>query len=211
MYLPTQFEETRVEEIHKLIREFPLGMLVTNGPGGLDSNPLPFEIDAGAGARGTLRAHCARANPLWREVTTGDAVLVVFHAGNAYISPNWYPSKHETHRHVPTWNYRVVQVRGRIAVHDDERHVRGIVARLTRTHEGLTGDPRPWKMADSAPEFIDSLLANIVGLEVEIESVVAKTKLGQNREDRDRLGAADALSARGEDVVSQAMRDAGKR
>jgi transcriptional regulator len=209
MYLPQHFEETRVAELHRVITEHPLGALVVNGPDGLDANHLPFELQPQAGTCGHLLAHVARANPVWREAKDGDAVLVIFRAANAYISPNWYPSKHETHRQVPTWNYQAVHCHGRLRIRDDERFVRGVVARLTRFHEGRTGDERPWKMTDSSPDYIDQMLANIVGLEIEVERMVGKWKLSQNREARDRVNAAEELRRRGDATTSAAMLDAG--
>jgi transcriptional regulator len=147
---------------------------------------------------------------VWREAAEGQQVLVVFRAADAYISPNWYPSKHEFHRQVPTWNYRVVHVHGTLHIHDDEKFVRGVVARLTRRHEAGTGDPRPWKMADSEPGYIDQMLAAIVGLEVEITKVEGKFKLSQNKQARDRASAADQLRERGKVEVAGAMWDESK-
>lgn len=207
MYLPDHFAETRPAELHRIIRQHPLGMLVTHCGDGLDAEHIPFELDTAAGGRGVLRAHVARANPLWRRCPTGTPVMVVFRGAEAYVSPSWYPSKHETRRQVPTWNYQVVHAHGSLAVRDDERFLRGLVARLTRTHEAA--EPRPWKMGDSPPDYVDAMLRNIVGIEVVIDAMVGKVKLGQNREPRDRLGAADTLEARGHDELSQAMRGAG--
>lgn len=207
MYLPRHFEEQRPEALHDLIDKHPLGMLVTHGSDGLDANHVPFELDAGEGPHGVLRAHVARNNPLWQNVAQGDEVLVVFRAQDAYISPNWYPSKHEAHKQVPTWNYRVVHAHGRITVHDDERHVRGLVARLTRRHEA--DQPRPWKMGEAPPEYIDTMLKSIVGLEIAVERLVGKYKLSQNREARDRLSAAQALIGQGDSELGEAMRAAG--
>jgi len=207
MYVPEHFKETRVDELHRLIEEHPFGTLVTHGPEGLDATHLPFELKPDAGEHGHLLAHVARANPVWQEVADGAEVLVMFDGGDAYISPNWYPSKHELHRQVPTWNYRVVHAHGRIRIRDDERFLRGLVARLTRVHEAGTGPERPWKMTDSPKEFIDRMLAAIVGIEVEITRLVGKWKLGQNKEPRDRANAARELDERGEQVISAAMRD----
>jgi transcriptional regulator len=209
MYLPRHFEETRTEELHRVITDYPLGILVLNGPHGLDANHLPFELDANTGEHGQLRAHVARANPLWKEAPTDAAALVIFRAAHAYISPNWYPSKHELHRQVPTWNYLAVHVHGKLTIRDDERFVRGVVARLTRVNEARAGSDRPWRMADAPKEYIDEMLAAIVGLEIEITGIVGKWKLGQNREERDRLGAAEELRKRGEHALSAAMLDGG--
>lgn len=207
MYVSPHFAESRPEELLRVIREHSLGVLVTHGAAGLDADHIPFEFDPGAGPLGTLTAHVARANPLWQRCPTGTPVMVVFRGVEGYISPNWYPSKHEAHRQVPTWNYEVVHAHGTITVHDDERFVRGLLARLTRRHEAA--EPRPWKMSDAPPEYVDSLLRNIVGIEIAVTSLAGKAKLGQNREARDRLNAADTLEARGQGELAQAMRRAG--
>jgi transcriptional regulator len=203
MYVPPHFDESRTEVLHDLIRQHPFGTLVTHGAGGLDANHIPFELLPDQGALGTLTAHVARANPVWQALTDGDEVLVIFRAGDAYISPNWYPSKHELHKQVPTWNYMVAHAHGRITVRDDERYVRGVVARLTRTHEAA--QPAPWKMGDSAPAFIDTLLKSIVGLEIEITRLVGKFKLSQNKEARDLRNAGEMLKAGGEQAIGDAM------
>lgn len=204
MYTPDHFVENRPGALHAIVRDYPLGMLVNHGGAGLDAEHIPFELDAGKGPHGTLLAHVARANPVWQRCPSGTPVMVVFRGAEAYISPNWYPSKHETHRQVPTWNYQAVHAHGTLTVHDDERFLRGVLARLTRQHEAA--EPRPWKMGDSAPEYIDSMLRHIVGIEITLTSLVGKVKLSQNREERDRLGAADTLDARGHHAIAHAMR-----
>jgi len=207
MYIPPHFAEIRPEALHRIIREHPLGMMVTHGAGGLDADHIPLELDAAHGAHGRLLAHVARANDLWRRCPTGTEVMVVFRGAEAYVSPNWYPSKHEAHRQVPTWNYEVVHAHGVMTVHDDARFVRGLLAQLTRRHEAA--EPRPWKMGDSAPDFIDGLLQHIVGIEIAITSLAGKVKLSQNKDARDRLGAADQLAALGKAEMARLMRSAG--
>ncbi|BBP97873.1 transcriptional regulator [Burkholderia sp. SFA1] len=205
MYLPAHFEENRAEVLHALIAAHPFGALVTHGAAGLDANHVPFEFDAAAGAQGTLRAHVARANPVWREVARGDEVLVIFQGEHGYISPNFYPSKQEAHRQVPTWNYLVVHAHGRIVIRDDEAYVRGVVARLTRKMEA--GEPAPWKMGDAPRDYIDQMLSAIVGIEIEVTRLVGKAKLSQNKADADRAGAVKGLRQRGGDAAD-ALADA---
>lgn len=205
MYVPAHFDEPRMHVLHDLINRHPFGMLVTHGASGLDANHLPFELDPQQGELGLLTAHVARANPVWQDVSNGDEVLVVFRAADAYISPNWFPSKHEFHKQVPTWNYMVAHAYGRITIRDDEKFVRGVVARLTRTHEA--SQPTPWKMGDSPKEYIDTMLKAIVGMEIEITRLVGKTKLSQNREVRDMRSAGETLKARGEHAIGDAMLD----
>ncbi|TCS33064.1 PaiB family negative transcriptional regulator [Paucimonas lemoignei] len=203
MYVPAHFNESRPEVLQDLIKQHPFGMLVTHGASGLDANHIPFELNPQQGELGVLTAHVARANPVWQDVASGDEVLVVFRAADAYISPNWYPSKQEFHKQVPTWNYMVVHAYGRISIRDDERFVRGVVARLTRTHEAT--QPTPWKMTDGPKDYIDTQLKAIVGLEIEITRLIGKSKLSQNREVRDLRSAGEALKAQGDSVIGDAM------
>jgi transcriptional regulator len=204
MYIPPQFAENRPEVLHRIMQEHPLGTLVRSEEGGLDADHIPFEFEPDTGPLGTLKAHVARNNPLWQRCPTGTPVMVIFRGAQAYISPNWYPSKHETHRQVPTWNYEVVHAHGTLSIHDDERYVRALVARLTREHDAA--EPRPWKMGEAPPDYLQMMLGNIVGIEVTLTSLVGKSKLSQNRELRDRRNVSDTLAERGRDGMAQAMR-----
>ena len=204
MYLPAHFAMHDPEAMHRIIRAHPLGTLITHTEAGLDANHVPFEFHPAQGAHGLLTAHVARANPVWQQCGDGLDVLVVFHGPAAYVSPNWYPSKHETHRQVPTWNYEVVHAYGRLTVQDNEKFVRGVVGRLTRHHEA--SEPKPWKMGEAPPDYIQAMLQAIVGIEVAITRLEGKAKLSQNREDRDRLQAAHQLADLGQTALAQAMR-----
>lgn len=203
MYLPPHFAVTDPEALHQLMQANPLGALITCGEGGLDANHLPFEFDGEQGAHGVLRAHVARNNPLWQEVKDGDEVLVIFRAAEGYISPSWYPGKQVHHKQVPTWNYAVVHAHGRILVRDDARFVRRLLANLTRHHEA--GEPTPWKMADAPRDYLETMVQAVVGIEIEVERLVGKFKLGQNKEAADRQGAIDALQAKGQIDLAEAM------
>ncbi|WP_343590446.1 FMN-binding negative transcriptional regulator [Paracidovorax wautersii] len=206
MYIPEHFAEPRADELARIIHAHPLGMLVTHGTDGLDADHIPFAFDPAAGPHGTLTAHVARSNPVWQR-SAGAAVMVVFRGAEGYISPNWYPSKHEAHRQVPTWNYEVVHAHGTLTVRDDERFVRGVVGRLTRRHEAA--EPRPWKMSNSEPGFIDGRLQHIVGIEIAVTSLVGKRKLSQNKEARDRAGAAEGAAGQGNTSLAERMGSAG--
>ncbi len=127
MYQPAHFVESRPEVLQRLIREHPFGLLVTDGASGLAANGVPFLLDPDpAGGPGVLRAHVARANPVWKEARSDRDSLVVFQGPQGYISPAWYPSKAEHGKVVPTWNYIVVQGRGAVRFIDDAR----VAARL---------------------------------------------------------------------------------
>ena len=203
MYVPPHFEISNPEVLHDLIVHHPLGVLVTQSELGLNANHIPFELDATGSRHGILRAHVARNNAVWQLSTNGDEVLVVFQAEDAYISPNWYPSKHETHQQVPTWNYRVVHAYGRITIHDDEKYVRALVGRLTKKHEA--NQPKPWKMSDAPRDYMEMMVKSIVGIEIEITRMIGKFKLSQNRENRDRLNAGQVVVEQGNEVLGKAM------
>ena len=208
MYTPAHFAEHDPAQLHRIIRDHPLGLLCRAGPQGLDADHLPFHLEPGRGPLGTLVAHVARANPLWQAVPAGGTceALVVFRGPEGYVSPNWYPAKQATHRAVPTWNYEAVHVHGQLSVHDDERHVRALVTRLTRTHEAA--QPRPWKMGYAPPDFLDSMLRAIVGIELHITRIEGKRKLSQNRALPDRDGAIAGLRGQGQHALAQAMQRA---
>ncbi len=191
MYLPPHFEERRTELLHKLILEHPLGTLVTLGADGITANHLPFEIDPEPAPFGTLRAHVARANPVWRDHAADAEALVVFQGASTYVSPSWYPSKQETGKVVPTYNYVVVHARGRLRAIEDPEWLRGLVGRLTDRHEA--GRSKPWKVTDAPEGYILSQLRAIVGLEMVPTALVGKWKLSQNRPPADCDGVARAL------------------
>lgn len=193
MYLPRHFEESRVDVLHGLIHEHPLGALVTLTAGGLDANHIPFEVDPEPGPFGTLRGHVARANPIWRDVS-GDA-LVIFQGASTYVSPAWYPTKQQTAKVVPTWNYAVVHAHGTPRFIDDRAWLRDFVTKLTDRHE--TPRPAPWKVTDAPADYIDQMLGAIIGLEIPIVRLVGKWKMSQNRPAQDRDGVVKGLRHEG--------------
>ena len=206
MYNPSHFKTDDPASLHDLIQAHPLGCLVTHSDSGLDANHLPFELLQDEDGVLRLIAHVARANPVWQQIRDDSSVLVIFRAEQAYISPNWYPSKHENHEQVPTWNYRVVHAHGRIGVRDDEKFVRGVVGRLTRRHEASNNAEAPWKMSDAPPDYLQRMLGAIVGLEITVDRLEAKFKLSQNKQQRDRLGAVQALEQLGQLDLARSMR-----
>jgi transcriptional regulator len=204
------FREERIDVMHALIRAHPLATLVTCAGGTLEANHLPLLIDPSPAPHGTLRGHVARANPLWRQPHAGGEALAIFQGPQTYVTPSWYPSKRETGRVVPTWNYAVVHAYGPLIVRDDRDWLRDLVSRLTDQQEG--GLPQPWGIGDAPAEYIERMLAAIVGIELPIAGLEGKWKVSQNRLDADRAGVIDGLAGRG-DPQAQAMADlvSGKR
>ncbi len=193
MYLPSHFREERLELLHEFIERHPLGALVVAANGGLTADHLPMLLARRDGSKGTLRGHLARANPAWQSIAPGSEVLVIFGGANAYVSPSWYAEKARTGKVVPTWNYAVAHVRGRIGFYDDATRLHALVSALTRHHERT--QPTPWSVDDAPQPYVQAQLRAIVGFEITILDVVGKFKASQNRSEADRAGVRDALQS----------------
>jgi transcriptional regulator len=152
-----------------------------------------------------LRGHLARNNDQWKRPVRGEA-LVILHGPDAYITPNWYASKAEHGRVVPTWNYVTAHVYGELRVHDDPVWLEALVRRLTELHE--SSEPRPWTVDEAPEKFVAGQLRAIVGVELVISRIEAKVKMSQNRPAADVDGVIAGLEARGDAVTAAAVRDA---
>ncbi|HXW18971.1 MAG TPA: FMN-binding negative transcriptional regulator [Roseiarcus sp.] len=199
MYQPPLHRKDDLEALHALIRSQPLGLLVCVGANRLEANSIPFLVDAAASKLGTLRAHMARANGQWRSLDGSNEALVIFQGPDRYISPNWYATKRETGKVVPTWNYVMVQARGRPRAIEDPAWLRAQIEELTRTHEGRR--PAPWAVGDAPADFVAMQIKAIVGVEMEIVSIEGKWKASQNRPAADREGVIAGLEAEGEPMA----------
>jgi len=202
MYVQQKFQETRLEVLHGLIREQPLGAIVTMTQAGLDASHMPFHLDASVAPYGVLRAHMPRANPLWKEACS--EALVIFQGPQGYISPSWYPSKHAHGQAVPTWNYAVVHAYGTPRFVEDRGWLLQNVTELTNTHEG--SQQLPWRVSDAPAEYVDKLLGQIVGIEIVITRLQGKWKMSQNRPPADRLGVIAGLTAT-DDAAASAVQE----
>jgi transcriptional regulator len=197
MYQPPHFREERLDVQHALIRAHPLGAMVTIGPEGLTANHFPFIVDASASTFGTLRAHMSRANDQWRHLGGLKEALVIFQGPHAYISPGWYPTKAETGKAVPTWNYAIVHAHGRPRVIDDAEWLLRHVSELSAINEA--GQAEPWSVSDAPADFVAGMLKGIVGIEIEITRLEGKWKMSQNRVVVDRAGVVQGLSKLGDE------------
>ena len=208
MYLPSHFEETRAEVLRQLIRSHPLGTLVTFGADGLNANHVPFEFDPDPAPFGILRAHVARANPVWRDFSKEVEPLVIFQGPQIYITPSWYQTKKETGKVVPTFNYIVVHAYGAMRVFEDAGWLRKFVGGLTDRFEAARA--RPWAVSDAPKDFVASQLRAIVGIEIAVTRLIGKWKTSQNRPAADQKGVVAGLRE-SDDAVAQAMAAAVER
>ncbi|GAB2181417.1 FMN-binding negative transcriptional regulator [Denitratisoma sp. agr-D3] len=205
MYLPPHFQESRPEVLEGFIAQHALGTIVVHDASGLAADPVPLLLRHGQDGSRSLVGHVARANPLWQKARSGIPCLVIFQGHQHYISPNWYATKAETGKVVPTWNYEVVQVQGRLFAMDDRVWLRDCLVELTARHEA--SQPVPWTLADAPEDYIDARLTAIVGIRIEISDMVGKAKLSQNQVQANRWSAINALREQGSHAAQQ-MADA---
>lgn len=204
MYQPPYHREDRLPIHHALIRAYPLGTMITSGPGGLDGNPLPFVLDEKAGLKGVLKSHIARENRQWRDFDPRMEVLVVFMGPQTYVSPSWYVAKQESGEVVPTWNYACVHVYGTIRLIDDRDWLFSQIRDLTDLEERERTSP--WSIDEAPAGFISAMLEAIIGIEITISRIEGKWKVSQNRSEDDRRGIIAGLRGSG-DETDRAMAD----
>jgi transcriptional regulator len=202
MYLPEHFRETDPAEVAGLIAAYPLAAIVAQTDQGLVANHIPVMAEGET----ALIGHIALNNDMHRIIADGTPVLAIFRGQDAYVSPNLYPTKPQHHRHVPTWNYQVVHVAGRISFQHDDKVKRAVVGRLTRDHERAMNGDAGWRMADAPRDYMEGMLAAIVAFRIEITGIIAKAKLSQNREAVDHAGVIGSFEARGLDAMAARMR-----
>ena len=205
MYIPHFNSVNDPAEVHRMVESIGSAELVTVGPGGTPMATLLPILWSEDGS--TVILHMARANGHWRTMETGAKALAIIADAQAYISPAWYASKAEHGRVVPTWNYSAVHLTGSVEVHDDPDWVRMAVTKLTERHEASRSEP--WAVTDAPDRFVNGQLKAIVGIEMTITGVEAKSKLSQNRSDADRAGVIAGLTdERGarEAIVADQMR-----
>ena len=191
MYLPKHFEVTDPEILADLIEKYPLAALIGSIGDTMEINHLPLMLSKD---RSRLFGHVAKANPLLKIAEQAVPNLTaVFNGPNAYITPSWYLTKKETGKVVPTWNYAVVHAQGKMSVIQDNSWLHGHVTQMTNTHEPTYQSL--WKVDDAPDEYIQMMLNAIVGIEIEITSLVGKFKLSQNRPAQDYEAVLNELRA----------------
>jgi transcriptional regulator len=195
MYRPDHFRVDDVAEMHALMRGRPFATLVSAGAQGLFASHLPTVLKD-EGRYGVIECHLARANPHWKDLAAANEALMIFHGPEAYITPNWYPSKAQHGKVVPTWNFAAVHAYGRAEVMQDRDWLLRHVTELTAQQE--RGEGQPWLPSDAPAAFIGTMLRGIVGFRFAIARLEGKWKMSQNREMPDRAGVVTGLRERAE-------------
>jgi transcriptional regulator len=191
MYIPSTFKQDDLDVITKLITDHPLGLLISSGDTGITTSSAPFLIRA-QNKKLTLVAHLARANQHWESLQNNNDCVIVFSGQQNYITPNWYPTKKNTHKVVPTWNYQVVEVRGKVKVINDTTWLRNQIEELTNIMETKRADR--WQVSDAPSDFIENQIKAIIGIEIQVNEINSKWKMSQNKTREDVDGVIEGLS-----------------
>jgi transcriptional regulator len=207
MYLPKHFRADDAETA-ALLAELRAADLITVSASGLYATFLPLIHEPASGEFGSLLGHVARKNDHWRLEPVGES-LVIAHGPDAYITPGWYESKREHGRVVPTWNYVTAHIYGELVIHDDVVWLEHLVRSLTERQEA--DRPEPWSVDDAPRSYTDSQLEAIVGVELLINRLEVKVKLGQNRSAADIDGVIEGLRAAGDEATATATSRARRR
>lgn len=190
MYLPRVFASTP-EITRALMRAHPFATVVASRGEDVAIAHVPLLVDVADDGSLHIAGHVARANPFARLVADEANVTAAFHGPDAYVSASWYGAPKEQ---VPTWNYAVVHVRGRLRALDDAT----LAAQLTAMAEWFERGPDRWHPGLLDPDFFADLRRGIVGFAIDVAEVQAKLKLSQNRSTADRERVHAALSASSE-------------
>lgn len=205
MHTPAAFRVDDLAKLHAQIERTPLAILISQGEQGPQASHLPLLLDRQSGSQGTLYGHFSRANPQWRSLGSGQA-LVIFAGPSAYVSPGYYPSKTRDHKAVPTWNYVAVHAYGQAEVFDEPARLRELVGRLSDQHE--QNQAQPWSLDDAPADYLDAMLRGIVGFALPIERLEGTWKLSQNHSAENFGAVREALAAStqpGERQLAQLM------
>ena len=202
MYTPRAFAETDLSQLDALIAADPFVTLVTvDGDGAPFVSHLPV-LYRRDGDAVLVEGHWAKPNP---QARGGDEALIVVHGPHAYVSPGWYPDKEPAAR-VPTWNYAVAHLHGRLERYDDETALGDLIARLSARFEASVGSD--WRYEHDRDDH-RSQLRGIVGFRFVPQRIELKFKLSQNHPEANRravIAALDAQSAPDAQVVAAMMR-----
>lgn len=201
MYLPKHFAVEDPAILAQLIEEYPLATIVANLDGHFEINHLPLML---SDDKSKLYGHIARMNPLVKVAQSDNtSVTAVFHGPNAYVTPAWYPSKQENGKVVPTWNYATVHAQGTLRLIDDSQWLRHHVSQMTDIHEPTYESN--WKLDDAPEEYVQTMLKAIIGIEIEVKSLLGKFKLSQNRPAQDYEAVVNELQKSSQEVLQEML------
>ena len=190
MFIPKSFQETDLNLLKDFVSQYPQATVIAHhvkeeDGAAMEASHIPM-IWISEGNNSYLLGHIAKVNPLNEAKFLSLPWIIIFQNPGHYISPNWYPSKADTHKEVPTWNYQSVHITGRATLLADSNSLINIISLLTTKFEAT--QPMPWSLKDAPEKYIQGLCRAIVGIRIDISDVKAQFKLSQNKSKENRAG-----------------------
>jgi predicted FMN-binding regulatory protein PaiB/uncharacterized protein YbcV (DUF1398 family) len=194
MYLPKHFLSEWMN-VQKLISEYGFATILSFPKNEKPFiNHLPLILESDKDPHPVLIGHMAKRNPQWRHFKEDPSCTVIINGPHSYISPRWYRSG----RDVPTWNYAVAHLHGKIELIEEFDEQVKVLKQLSEFYEKPSAMPWEFELPDDLLDAA-SLTSAIISFGFSIESVEAKFKLSQNRSKEDRDGVIDGLNERDDD------------
>lgn len=169
MYPPPHHQSHDIEKMISVIKHFPLGMLVTAKDGEVFITHIPFIYNE---ASKRLVAHLDRSNPQTETLKDGVEVTIVFKGPDTYISPSIY-----TTPQLPTWNYIIVHITGRLILINDAEAAKETMVDMT---DFLEGEKRNY-ILEKDDSRMERLINYIQAFEIVITHWEGKFKLSQDK------------------------------
>ncbi len=198
MYIPKHFQPSD-KAAQEFLSQIESGHLVSNTEKGLVSTLLPLIYDQ---ETNSLLGHVAKLN-IQASLPTNQEALVISMLNETYISPNWYASKEEHHKVVPTWDYMMVHAYGQLVIHNHPDWILNQVTRLTNHFEA--NQPKPWNVDQAPTDYVDGQIRAIVGIQLKINRIEASFKMSQNKSKVDLDGVIAGLQKADKVSISDAI------
>ena len=198
MYIPRHFQPSD-KAAQEFLSQIESGHLVSNTEKGLVSTLLPLIYDQ---ETNSLLGHVAKLN-IQASLPTNQEALVISMLNETYISPNWYASKEEHHKVVPTWDYMMVHAYGQLVIHDHPDWILNQVTRLTNHFEA--NQPKPWNVDQAPTDYVDGQIRAIFGIQLKINRIEASFKMSQNKSKADLDGVIAGLQKADKVSISEAI------
>ncbi|MRT16447.1 FMN-binding negative transcriptional regulator [Vitellibacter sp. q18] len=199
MYPPPHHQSHDIEKMISVIKNFPLGILVTAKDGTPFITHIPFIYNE---TSKKLVAHLDRSNPQMETLNDGAEVTVVFKGPDTYISPSIY-----TTSQLPTWNYIIVHLTGKLNLIHEPEAVKQTMVEMT---DFLESEAQNFILKKDDPRM-ERLIDYIQAFEIEITNWEGKFKLSQDKNSQDFENAKEELKRNSKNDVSKFIEEIYKK
>lgn len=203
MYIPRHFKASD-EVVQEFLSHIESGHVVSNSEKGLISTLIPLIYNQETHA---FLGHIAKQNDQASLATNQEALLISV-LNETYISPNWYASKAEHHKVVPTWDYMLIHAYGELVIHNDADWILKQVTRLTNRFE--KDQPKPWSVDQAPIDYVEGQIRAIVGIELKLSRIEVSFKMSQNKSEADLDGVIAGLTKAGKSAIAAEIEKLGR-